>query len=457
MAHSILIVDDEQGIRQSLAGVLRDEGFWVEAVESGEACLAALEQRAYDCILLDVWLPGISGIETLIQLQALYPDTAVIMISGHATIDTAVQATKRGAFDFLEKPLSIERVLLTVQHAIQQRVLQREAGQLRRKLTQEYQLIGHSIPMRALQQQILTVAPTDSRVIIYGESGSGKELVARAIHAHSARAERPFVELNCSAIPDELIESELFGHVKGAFTGATTARQGKFELADGATLFLDEIGDMSLKTQAKILRVLEEGRIQPVGSNTWVSVNVRILAATNKRLRDMIERGEFRDDLFYRLNVIPFYVPPLRDRREDVPLLVEHFNQRFSSAYNRPPKQFTAAALEKLQHHDWPGNVRELKNTIERIIIMRAKPVIDADDLPELVADPLPEPLTRAYYQSFHEAAEAFERQYIQRKLAECDGNVTRAAEAMNIDRSHLYRRMKALGIPLRSSHDIGS
>jgi two-component system nitrogen regulation response regulator NtrX len=311
-------------------------------------------------------------------------------------------------------------------------------------------MIGESVPLRALRQQVALAAPTDGRVIIYGESGSGKELVARAVHAGSPRAARPFVELNCSAIPEELIESELFGHVKGAFTGATIARQGKFELADGATLLLDEIGDMSLKTQAKILRALEEGRIQPVGSNTWIEVDVRIIAATNQRIHEMIERGAFREDLFYRLNVIPFYVPPLRERLEDVPLLVEHFNHRFSPAYQRTPKQFTEAAIEKLQSYDWPGNVRELKNTVERIVIMRAKPVIDADDLPRLMADPMQEPSSSIYYQTFQEATDAFERQYIQRKLAEHDGNVTRAAEAMGIDRSHLYRRMKALGISPR-------
>jgi two-component system nitrogen regulation response regulator NtrX len=450
MPHSTLIVDDESGIRQSLIGVLQDEGFSAEAVASGEACLEALEKRAYDCILLDVWLPGMSGLETLKRVKELYADVAVVMISGHGTIDTAVQATKLGAFDFIEKPLSVERTLLTVKNAIKQKALEREASRLRETLIRDYEMIGESVSLRALRQQIAVVAPTDGRAVIYGESGSGKELVARAIHAQSHRADRPFVELNCSAIPEELIESELFGHVKGAFTGASAARQGKFEAADGATLFLDEIGDMGLKTQAKILRVLEEGRVQPVGGNTWIGVNVRIIAATNKRIQDMIERGEFREDLYYRLNVIPFYVPPLRERLEDVPLLVEHFNQRFSAAYKRTPKQFTPAAIERLQHYDWPGNVRELKNAIERIVITRAKPVIDADELPRLAADPTSDPLSSVYYKTFQEAAETFERQYIQRKLAEHGGNVSRAAETMGIDRSHLYRRMKALGISPR-------
>ncbi len=455
MAHSILICDDEQGIQQSLRGVLEDEGFIVDAVGSGEACLAALERRSYHCVLLDVWLPGADGLETLQRIRQLYPDVAVVMISGHGTIHTAVQATKLGAFDFLEKPLSLERTLLTVRNAIEQKRLEREAQELREQLWRDSEMIGESVPMRALRQQIAVAAPTEGRVLIYGESGTGKELVARALHAQSRRAHKPLVEVNCSAIPEELVESELFGHVKGAFTGATTTRRGKFEVADQATLLLDEIGDMSLKTQAKILRVLEQGRIQPLGSNTWITVDVRIIAATNKHLERLVERGEFRQDLFYRLNVIPFFVPPLRERREDIPLLVHHFNRRFSLAYQRTPKEFTESAMARLQEYHWPGNVRELKNTIERIVIMRAKPVIEADDVPPLGGDEFPSTDRALAYRTFQEAAEAFERQYILRKLAEAQGNVTRAAEAMGIDRSHLYRRMKALGIFPRTAEKI--
>jgi two-component system nitrogen regulation response regulator NtrX len=454
MAHSILIVDDELGIRQSLTGILEDEGFSAEAVESGEQCLAALEQRAYACVLLDVWLPGMDGIETLKRLKELQPEASVVMISGHGTIQTAVHAIRLGAFDFIEKPLSLERTVLTVKNAIEQKRLQREADELRQKLIHDHQMIGQSVSMRALRQQIAIAAPTGGRVIIYGESGTGKELVARAIHAQSGRATRPFVEVNCSAIPEELVESELFGHVKGAFTGATTARQGKFELADEATLFLDEIGDMSHATQAKILRALEEGRIQPVGSNGWIAVDVRIIAATNKDLDRMIERGDFRQDLFYRLNVIPFFVPPLRERLEDIPLLVDYFNRKFSDAYLRRAKEFSDAAIARLQDYHWPGNVRELKNTIERVVIMRAKPLVDADDLPPLAGDQLPLGDAGHGYKTFQEASEAFERQYILRKLAEHQGNVTRAAEAMGIDRSHLYRRMRTLGISPRSGGD---
>ncbi|MCA1555932.1 MAG: sigma-54 dependent transcriptional regulator, partial [Acidobacteria bacterium] len=324
MPDSILIVDDERGIRETLSGVLEDEGFAVDAVASGEECLQAIERRAYGCVLLDVWLPGMDGLETLSRVAASGADCAVVMISGHGNIETAVRATKLGAFDFIEKPLSIERTVLTVRNALRQRSLERRNATLAAEVNEEHAMVGESVAMRALRKQIAAVAPTDGRVLVYGESGTGKELVARAIYAQSRRAGAAFIELNCAAIPEELIESELFGHVKGAFTGATAAKRGKFELADGATLFLDEVGDMSARTQAKVLRVLEEQRFAPVGSSASVCVDVRVVAATNKRLEDEIEHGNFRADLFYRLNVIPFEVPPLRDRLEDVPLLVEH-------------------------------------------------------------------------------------------------------------------------------------
>src|SRR6266536_3253702 len=324
MSDSILIVDDESGIRDTLSGVMDDEGFATDAVASGEECLKALERRAYGCILLDVWLPGIDGLETLKQLRVAGSDAAVVIISGHGNVETAVRATKLGAFDFIEKPLSIEKTVLTVRNALRQRQLELASEELAAELKEEYAMVGGSVAMRALRKQIAVVAPTDGRVLISGESGAGKELVARAIHAQSRRAVAPFVEVNSAAIPEELIESDLFGHVKGAFTGATAAKKGKFELADGATIFLDEVGDMSPKVQAKVLRVLEEQRFEPVGSGgTAISVDVRVLAATNKRLDEEIEVGNFRADLFYRLNVIPFELPPLRERLEDVPLLVE--------------------------------------------------------------------------------------------------------------------------------------
>src|ERR687894_845657 len=384
MSDSVLIVDDERGIRETLRAVLEDEGFECDAVGSGEECLEAVERRAYGCILLDVWLGGIDGLETLTLLRRRGCESAVVMVSGHGTIETAVRATKLGAFDFIEKPLSIEKTVLTVRNALRQRELERVNAALSEGLRDEWAMVGESVAMRALRKQIALVAPTDGRVLIYGESGTGKELVARAIHARSLRASAPFVELNCSAVPEELIESELFGHVRGAFTGATGPKRGKFELADGATLLLDEVGDMSPRMQAKVLRVLEEQRFEPVGGATPMRVDVRVLAATNKRLEVEIERGNFRSDLLFRLNVIPFELPPLRERSEDIPLLVEHFNQRFSLSYNKRPKRFDPEAVEALRAYSWPGNVRELRNTVERVVIMHTGARVALPDLPPL-------------------------------------------------------------------------
>ena len=447
MPNSVLVVDDEEGIRQTLSGVLEDEGLTVETAGSGEECLAAFESRLFSCVLLDVWLPGIDGIETLERIKAAYPETAVIMISGHGNIETAVRATRLGALDFIEKPLQIERTVLAIRNALRQRQLEADNRRLREQLDDDYAMVGESVPMRALRQQIAVAAPTGGRILIYGESGTGKELVARAIHRESQRASQPFVELNCAAIPEELIESELFGHTKGAFTGATQAKRGKFEQSDGGTLLLDEVGDMSLKVQAKVLRVLEEQRFEPVGSNTPIKVDVRIIAATNKLLAEEMERGTFRADLFYRLNVIPFEIPPLRERCEDMPLLVDYFNRKFCASYKRAVKTFTDDALDLLGSYDWPGNVRELRNTVERVVIMTAKVRITADDLPAPGSSEDSVSPTRYNFASYREGRDAYERNYILRKIAECDGNITRAAEAMAIDRSHLYRRMKALGI----------
>jgi two-component system nitrogen regulation response regulator NtrX len=448
MSDVILIVDDERGIRETLRAVLEDEGFECETVATGEECLRVVERRSFGCVLLDVWLPGIDGLETLERMREAGADAAVVMISGHGNIETAVRATKLGAFDFIEKPLSIEKTVLTVRNALRQRELERANASMSAELRDEWVMVGESVAMRALRKQIELVAPTDGRVLIYGESGTGKELVARAIHARSLRAAAPFVELNCSAVPEELIESELFGHARGAFTGATHPKRGKFELADGATLFLDEVGDMSARMQAKVLRVLEEQRFEPVGGATPMRVDVRVVAATNKRLEIEIEQGRFRTDLLFRLNVIPFEVPPLRERPEDVPLLVEHFNIRFSRAYNKRPKRFEPSAVEALRSYCWPGNVRELRNTIERVVIMHTGAKVSASDLPLLGGEePLPAP---ARFSSFREAGEAHQRDFIRAKLAEAEGNVSRAAELMGMDRSHLYRRMKALGINVR-------
>src|SRR5215470_8106340 len=446
MSNSVLIVDDEEGIRRTLAAVLEDEGFSVETAASGEDCFTAFERHVFACVLLDIWLPGMDGIDTLERLKTLYPETAVIMISGHGNIATAVRATQLGALDFIEKPLQIERTVLAVSNAIRQRQLEVDNQQLRQD---QDKMIGESIPMRALRQQITVAAPTNGRILICGESGTGKELVAHAIHQASYRGSLPFVELNCAAIPEELIESELFGHTKGAFTGATQAKRGKFEQADGGTLFLDEIGDMSLSVQAKVLRVLEEQRFEPLGSNSAIKVDVRTIAATNKRLDEEMERGTFRADLFYRINVIPFEIPPLRERTEDIPLLIDYFNTKYSIGYKREPKVFSDGAIEKLSSYDWPGNVRELRNTVERVVIMTSKDTIAAADLPPLGADNL-KPSNRGRYSTYRAGRETFEREYILKKLAECEGNVSRTAEAMGIDRSHLYRRMKALGINSR-------
>ena len=445
MSDSILIVDDERGIRETLSAVLRDEGFSPDAVASGEECLKAIACRVYGCVLLDVWLPGIDGLETLRQIRDSNCDAAVVIISGHGNIETAVRATKLGAFDFIEKPLSIEKTVLTVRNALRQRQLERVNEELGAELKQEYVMVGESVAMRALRKQIDVVAPTDGRVLISGESGTGKELVARALHAQSRRAGAPFVEVNSAAIPQELIESELFGHVKGAFTGATAAKKGKFELADGATLFLDEVSDMSAGAQAKVLRVLEEQRFEAVGSNSPVTVDVRVIAATNKRLEEEIEKGSFRSDLFFRLNVIPFEIPPLRERAEDIPLLIDHFNQRFARAYGKKPKRFDPKAIEAMQGYSWPGNVRELRNTIERIVIMHQNHRVSPKDLPAF--DHEAPPASSYRFPSFKEASDAYHREFIQRKLDEADGNVARAAELMGVDRSHLYRRMRALGI----------
>src|SRR2546421_9392871 len=452
---SILIVDDETGIRDTLRAVMEDEGFSADAVGTGEECLEAVERRAYGCILLDVWLPGIDGLETLRQLRDAGSEAAVVIISGHGNVETAVRATKLGAFDFIEKPLSIEKTLLTVRNALRQQRLELINAEMSAELAKQYTMVGESVAMRALRKQISVVAPTDGRVLIYGESGTGKELVAHAIHTKSRRAGAPFVEVNSAAIPEELIESELFGHVKGSFTGATAAKKGKFELADGATLFLDEIGDMSSSVQAKVLRVLEEQRFEPVGSSTPVRVDVRVIAATNKRLDVEIEQGNFRADLFYRLNVIPFELPPLRERLEDVPLLVEHFNQKFSIAYGKKPKRFEAEAMDALQSYSWPGNVRELRNTVERVVIMKSKIKVNVADLPPVGSEEPPAASFR--FPSFKEATDAYHREFIQRKLAEAEGNVSRAAELMGVDRSHLYRRMRALGIQGRGERSITS
>jgi two-component system nitrogen regulation response regulator NtrX len=444
----VLVVDDEPGIRQSLCGVLEDDGYVCAAVGSGEECLAEVARQQFDVVLLDVWLPGMDGLETLSRIQEipLTDRPEVIIISGHGTIETAVKATKLGAFDFVEKPLTIEKVAVVVKNAVQQRRLQLEVERLKES-DRVPRIIGESISMKALRQQLSLMAGTNGRVLIFGESGTGKELVAHAIHSMSLRADEAFVEVNCAAIPEELIESELFGHRKGSFTGAQDDKIGKLQKADGGSLFLDEVGDMSLKTQAKVLRALEEQRFEAVGAAQSIQVDVRVIAATNKNLEDEIERGNFREDLFYRLNVIPFYVPPLRDRVEDIPLLADHFLKEFTTAYGRKHKELTPEAYGVLHDYSWPGNVRELRNLMERIVIMNPQIRVDARHIPL-------NPTRRAVFErplerfgSLQEVREAAEREYILRKLDEAKGNVTRTAELLGLERSNLYRKMKSLGI----------
>jgi two-component system, NtrC family, nitrogen regulation response regulator NtrX len=442
----LLVVDDEAGIRESLSSILADEGYHVESASSAEEALERASGGDIEVVLLDVWLPGIDGLEALSRLQASPRPPAVIMISGHGTIETAVRATKLGAFDFIEKPLSLEKIIVLVRNAIQQRRLEEENQLLRSELGHRYQVIGESVPMKALRQQIAVTAPTNGRVLIFGESGTGKELVARSLHAASLRSKGLFVEVNCAAIPEDLIESELFGHVKGSFTGAAEDKVGKFKKADGGTLFLDEIGDMSLRTQSKVLRVLEEQRFEPVGSNQTVTVDVRVLAATNKNLEQEIARGAFRQDLFYRLNVIPFLVPPLRDRKEDIPILARYFLNEFSSAYGKRTRELSETAMEILIRYPFPGNVRELRNLVERLVIVCPQARIEPHHLPpELFRGVAESP--QHPYNTLHEARSAYEREFILRKLQENRWNMTQTASALGLERSHLYRKMKSLGI----------
>ncbi|OLC13591.1 MAG: Fis family transcriptional regulator [Candidatus Rokubacteria bacterium 13_1_40CM_69_27] len=443
----ILIVDDEPAIQATLRGVLEDEGYRVTAVGSGADALSVFADEAPELVFLDIWMPGKDGLETLADLKRLRPDVAVVMISGHGTIETAVRATRLGAYDFIEKPLSLEKTLLTVARALEHTRLERENATLRQRLEQRTKIIGDSPAIRQLSEQIATAAPTNGRVLIHGENGSGKELVARAIHALSARRDRPFVEVNCAAIPEELIESELFGHEKGAFTGALARRRGRFEMADGGTLFLDEIGDMSLKTQAKVLRALEEQAFERVGGRETIKVDVRVIAASNRDLTTLLGSG-FREDLFYRLNVIPIEAPPLRARKEDIPLLIDHFIRVFCAENGKRVKAVSGEALAYFLAYDWPGNVRELRNMVERLVIMTPGDVIGIDDLPVPIRPKeAPATGTEAGERSLREARDNFERAYILAELRANDWNMTRTAERLGIERSHLYRKIKAYGI----------
>ncbi len=453
MYKTILVVDDEESICQSLKGILADEGYEVLIAKSGEESLKIIEDELPDLVLLDIWLPGIDGIETLKIIKSDYPHIQVVMMSGHGTIETAVKSTKLGAFDFIEKPLYLDKVMLIVNHALDLVRLEAENKLLKQKFAQDYELTGSSKSVRELKELIEIIAPTNAWILIMGENGTGKELVARSIHRQSKRSQKPFVEVNCAAIPEELIESELFGHEKGAFTGATEKKRGKFELAHEGTMFLDEVADMSLKAQAKILRILQEKKIARVGGTKVIETNVRVLAATNKNLEKEMEEERFRQDLFYRLNVIPIRIPPLRDRKEDIPLLADHFLKEFSLKESSNKKTITEDALEILMDHDWPGNVRELKNVIDRLVITVPSDIISGDDTPFLLKQDRGVKLDNAFFSldSLKMAKMEFEKRFIAEKLRENDGNVSKTAELIDLERSNLHRKIKNYGLEVKN------
>ncbi|MBI5739258.1 MAG: sigma-54-dependent Fis family transcriptional regulator [Nitrospirae bacterium] len=440
---TILVVDDEESILDALSGILEDEGHEVLTASSGEKALEYITGTSPDVVLLDVWLPGIDGLETLKGIREKNANVCVIMISGHSNIETAVHATRLGAYDFLEKPLSLEKVVIIVRRAVEKQNLEKENIELKTTFSRQWEIVGTNPKITELEDKIRKAAISQGRVVIFGESGTGKELVARALHSSSDRKEKSFIEVNCAAIPHELIESELFGHEKGSFTGAFESKKGKFELADEGTLFLDEIGDMSLAAQAKLLRVLETQEFQKVGGSKKIKVDVRIIAATNKDLEEEIKKASFREDLYFRLNVIPLHVPPLRERKDDIPLLVDHFLNIFARQYGQKTKKMSRATMESLINYDWPGNVRELKNTIERFVIMNPSDTIDAREVPSFKS-------VKTDYSSFRtlrEARDQFEKDFILKKLQENSYNVSKTAEELEIERSNLHRKIKSLGI----------
>ena len=443
----ILIIDDEEGIRKSLTAIFKDENFSVDTASTGEEGISRIKRERYSLILLDIWLPGMDGVETLEEIKKIDPDIEVVVISGHGNVETAVKTTKLGAFDFIEKPLDLEKTMIITRNALKQRRLKREVRFFRESEDEKFIMVGESEAMNELRQKIERAAPSEGRIILFGENGTGKELVARLIHKLSERSSKPFVAVNCAAIPDELIESELFGHKKGAFTGAAEDKVGKFEQADGGTLFLDEIGDMSLKTQAKVLRVLEEEAIQPVGDLRTIPVDVRVITATNKNIEKMISEGNFRQDLYFRLNVLPLYIPPLRFRKEDIPLLINYYQKYFSKRYGEDSKNFKPSAMEILSAYDWPGNVRELRNIIERIYIMHSAKEVDENVVRNLFKMSA-EPEGGFFNHSTLKAAmENFEKKFIINMLNSNNYNIGETAGALGIERTSLYRKMKKYNI----------
>ncbi len=447
MKHNILIVDDEENIRLSLKGGLEDEGYQIVLAASGEEAFKVLEQTEVDLLLLDIWMPGMDGLTVLERLKKELPSLPVIIMTGHGSIDTAVRATRLGALDFIEKPLDLNKLIITIANALHLKALEQENALLRKKTAKDDEIIGTSPSMTRLKEEVDRAAASDAWVLILGENGAGKELVARRLHRFSRRAEKPFIEVNCAAIPEELIESELFGHEKGAFTGAADRKRGKFDLAHQGTLFLDEIADMSLSTQAKILRILQEQRFERVGGAQTIQVDVRVFTATNKDLEQEIEEGRFRQDLYYRLNVIPIRVPPLRQRKEDIPELARHFLRLFNAQKGDEKKVLTDEAIHKLMQHDWPGNVRELKNIIERLVIMTPGEAIDADQILPLGKRSASELDLFLGMEQLKDARAAFERLFIEKKLQECAYNISKTADLIGVERSNLHRKIKGLGI----------
>lgn len=452
MQHTILIIDDEKDIRTSLTGILEDEGYQVLNAESGLEGIDTARQELPDLILLDIWMPGMDGLETLERLKEHLPQVTVIMISGHGTIETAVKATKLGAFDFIEKPLSLEKVLISVANALQLQELKVENAELKRSASENCELIGESPEVVTLRETIKRVATTSASVLINGENGSGKELIASSVHCNSLRRERPFITVHCSAIPEELIESELFGHEKGAFVGATSHRKGRFDQADGGTLLLDEIGELPLNTQAKILRFLQEGRFERVGGIRRLSADIRIIAATSKSLEQDVASGKFSADLFYQLSTITLNAPALRERLDDIEPLVQYFVAQFFRREGGEAKAFLPEALDKLRCYSWPGNLRELKNVVERILIVIPGRVISAEDIPRLSGEPSTGPAHEGIHtrSALRDAREDFEREFIIQKLEENDWNISRTAELIELERSNLHRKIKSYGIDVR-------
>jgi DNA-binding NtrC family response regulator len=453
-SRTVLVVDDEKNIRRTLRMVLEGEGYAVNGFDTAEEGIASLEEDGADLVLLDVRLPGIDGMEALGRIKLRWPDLPVVMISGHANLSDAVEATRRGAFDFLEKPLDRERVLVAIRNALERRTLAREVGELRARVQKTEEMVGRAPAILKLHEQISKVAPTNGRVLITGESGTGKELIARAVHARSQRAQSVFVKVNCAAIPHELIESELFGHEKGSFTGAVGKKRGQFEVAHGGTLFMDEIGDMAPSAQAKVLRVLQNGEMTRVGGERSIVVDVRVIAATNKDLEAEVKAGKFREDLYFRLNVVPIHCPPLRERAEDIPLLVERFTDQFCAENGLRVKKVDAGVMRRMQGYAWPGNVRELKNVIERMVILSDDPIVEKD-LPEYIGGARPTFDTRAFVgRTLRDFNREMEREFIRAALDRNDWNVSRTATALGIERTNLHKKMKGYGIRRAGSAD---